>query len=226
LVALSAAEAAAGGGRFDAVIDVRSPAEFAEDHLPGAVNWPVLDDEQRRIVGTLYKQVSPLQARKVGAAMVARNIADHLDRWLVDVPREWLPLVYCWRGGQRSASLAWFLGQIGFRTAQLQGGYKAFRALVRVELQALPQRYSYQVLCGRTGSGKTRLLHALAEQGAQTVWPGTAARCSVRFPAAPSPARSASTPCAGRRSGVSTRNGRCSWKARAARSARCACPSR
>jgi tRNA 2-selenouridine synthase len=169
LVALSAAEAAAGGGRFDAVIDVRSPAEFAEDHLPGAVNWPVLDDEQRRIVGTLYKQVSPLQARKVGAAMVARNIADHLDRWLVDVPREWLPLVYCWRGGQRSASLGWFLGQIGFRTAQLQGGYKAFRALVRVELQALPQRFRYQVLCGRTGTGKTRLLHALAEQGAQTL---------------------------------------------------------
>jgi tRNA 2-selenouridine synthase len=169
LVALSAAEAAAGGGRFDAVIDVRSPAEFAEDRLPGAVNWPVLDDEQRRIVGTLYKQVSPLQARKVGAAMVARNIADHLDRWLVDVPCEWLPLVYCWRGGQRSASLGWFLGQIGFRTAQLQGGYKAFRALVRVELQALPQRFRYQVLCGRTGSGKTRLLHALAEQGAQTL---------------------------------------------------------
>jgi len=169
LVAVSAAEAAAGGGRFDAVIDVRSPAEFAEDHLPGAVNWPVLDDEQRRSVGTLYKQVSPLRARKVGAAMVARNIADHLDRWLVDIPREWRPLVYCWRGGQRSGSLAWFLGQIGFRTAQLQGGYKAFRALVRSDLQALPQRFDYRVLCGRTGSGKTRLLHALAEQGAQTL---------------------------------------------------------
>lgn len=169
LLAVSAAEAAAGGGRFDAVIDVRSPAEFAEDHLPGAVNWPVLDDEQRRIVGTLYKQVSPLQARKVGAAMVARNIAGHLDRWLVDLPREWRPLVYCWRGGQRSGSLAWFLGQIGFRTAQLQGGYKAFRALVRSDLQALPQRFDYRVLCGRTGSGKTRLLQALAKQGAQTL---------------------------------------------------------
>ncbi len=166
---MSAAEVAADPGRFDALIDVRSPAEFAEDHLPGAVNWPVLDDEQRRTVGTMYKQVSPLQARKVGAAMVARNIADHVERWLADTPREWRPLVYCWRGGQRSGSLAWFLGQIGFRSAQLQGGYKAFRAVVRAELQTLPQHYRYQVLCGRTGSGKTRLLHALAAQGAQTL---------------------------------------------------------
>jgi len=169
LVAVSAAEVVADAGRFDAVIDVRSPAEFAEDHLPGAVNWPVLDDEQRHIVGSLYKQVSPLQARKVGAAMVARNIADHVDRWLADQPREWQPLVYCWRGGQRSGSLAWFLGQIGFRSAQLQGGYKAFRALVRTELQSLPANFEYRVLCGRTGSGKTRLLQALAEQGAQAL---------------------------------------------------------
>jgi tRNA 2-selenouridine synthase len=169
LVGVSAAEVVAEPGRFDAVIDARSPAEFAEDHLPGAVNWPVLDDEQRRIVGTLYKQVSPLQARKVGAAMVARNVAQHLERWAADLPREWRPLVYCWRGGQRSGSLAWFLGQIGFRTAQLQGGYKGFRAVVRDELQTLPQRFAYRVLCGRTGSGKTRLLQALAAQGAQTL---------------------------------------------------------
>ena len=159
----------AASGRFDSVIDVRSPAEFAEDHLPGAVNWPVLDDAQRRTVGTLYKQVSPLQARKVGAALVARNIAAHLERWVADKPREWQPLVCCWRGGQRSLALGWFLGQIGFRSAQLQGGYKAWRALVREQLQQLPQRLQLHVLCGRTGSGKTRLLHALAGQGAQTL---------------------------------------------------------
>jgi tRNA 2-selenouridine synthase len=159
----------AGPGRFDTLIDARSPAEFADDHLPGAVNWPVLDDAQRREVGTLYKQVSPLQARKVGAAMVARNIAGHVERWVADKPREWRPLVYCWRGGQRSGSLAWFLGQIGFRSTQLQGGYKAWRALVRDELQTLPARFDYRVLCGRTGSGKTRLLQALAEQGAQVL---------------------------------------------------------
>lgn len=169
LFSAAASEVAADAGRFDTVIDVRSPAEFAEDRLPGAVNWPVLDNEQRRIVGTLYKQVSPLQARRVGAAMVARNIADHLDRWVAGQPREWRPLVYCWRGGQRSGTLGWFLSQIGFRCAQLQGGYKAFRARVRDELQTLPQRHRYRVLCGRTGSAKTRLLHALAEQGAQTL---------------------------------------------------------
>ncbi|HMO47571.1 MAG TPA: tRNA 2-selenouridine(34) synthase MnmH [Rubrivivax sp.] len=155
--------------RFGQLIDVRSPAEFAEDHLPGAVNWPVLDDEQRRVVGTLYKQVSALQARKVGAAMAARRIADHLDVSVADQPREWQPLVYCWRGGQRSGALGWFLSQIGFRTAQLQGGYKAFRALVREQLPTLPGRYRWQVLFGRTGSGKTRLLHALADAGAQTL---------------------------------------------------------
>ncbi len=169
LASIEAAEAVADEGRFDALIDARSPAEFAEDHLPGAVNWPVLDDAQRHVVGTLYKQVSPLQARKVGAAMVARNIADHLDRWVADQPRQWQPLVYCWRGGERSGTLAWFLSQIGFRTARLQGGYKAFRALVRAELQTLPLRHRYQVLCGRTGSAKTRLLHALAGEGAQTL---------------------------------------------------------
>ena len=101
--------------------------------------------------------------------MVARNIAEHLDRWVADKPREWRPLVYCWRGGQRSGTLGWFLSQIGFRTGQLQGGYKAFRARVRDELGSLPQRHRYQVLCGRTGSAKTRLLHALAAQGAQTL---------------------------------------------------------
>ncbi|MEK8052455.1 tRNA 2-selenouridine(34) synthase MnmH [Ideonella sp. DXS22W] len=163
------AEAIAQLGQYDAIIDARSPAEFAEDHLPGAVNWPVLDDEQRHIVGTLYVQTGPLAARKVGAAMVARNIADHLDRWIADKPREWRPLVYCWRGGQRSGSLATILDQIGFRTAKLVGGYKGFRAQVRDDLGQWPRRFQFRVLAGRTGSGKTRLLHALAAQGAQVL---------------------------------------------------------
>jgi tRNA 2-selenouridine synthase len=166
LRSVTAHEAMAG---FGAVIDVRSPAEFAEDHLPEAVNWPVLDDEERRHVGTLYVKDSPLAARKVGSAMVARNIAMHVERWVQDKPREWQPLVYCWRGGQRSGSLAWFLDQIGFRTARLQGGYKAFRALVRDELATRSQQLQLTVIAGRTGSGKTRLLHALAEAGAQVL---------------------------------------------------------
>lgn len=166
---VSAAQAAAELDGFDAVIDARSPAEFALDHLPGAVNWPVLDDEERRIVGTLHKQVSALEARKVGAAMVARRIAGHLDAQVRDKPREWRPLVYCWRGGQRSGTLAWFLAQVGFRTSQLQGGYKAFRAVVRQQLDELPLGLDFRVVCGRTGSGKTRLLQALSRSGAQVL---------------------------------------------------------
>ncbi|MFT3821319.1 MAG: tRNA 2-selenouridine(34) synthase MnmH [Rubrivivax sp.] len=161
-------EAALAAG-FDDVIDVRSPSEFAVDHLPGALNWPVLDDEERARVGTLYVQTSPLAARKLGAALVARRIGELLLTQVQDRPREWRPLVYCWRGGQRSGSLALVLAQIGFRTAQLQGGYKAFRAHVRTALDALPARFAYRVLCGRTGSGKTRLLQALREAGAQVL---------------------------------------------------------
>ena len=162
-------EALAPGAAFDTLIDARSPAEFADDHLPGAVNWPTLDDAERARVGTLYVQDSPLAARKVGAALAARNIARHLEAHLADKPREWRPLVYCWRGGQRSGSLALVLAQIGFRTAQLQGGYKAFRARVRADLDTLPARLAYRVLCGRTGSGKTRLLQALRQAGAQVL---------------------------------------------------------
>ena len=144
LRSLTPLEAAADLAGFDAIIDARSPAEFAEDHLPGAINWPVLDDEQRRVVGTLYVQTSALEARKLGAAMVARNIADHLDRWIADKSRDWQPLVYCWRGGQRSGSLAWFLDQIGFRTAKLAGGYKGFRAVVRQDLDVWPARFHFR----------------------------------------------------------------------------------
>ena len=169
LRSISPAETAAGLAGFDAIIDARSPAEFAEDHLPGAINWPVLDDEQRRVVGTLYVQSSALAARKLGAAMVGRNIAGHLDRWMADKPRDWQPLVYCWRGGQRSGALAWFLDQIGFRTAKLAGGYKGFRGVVRQDLVDWPARFDFRVLAGRTGSGKTRLLQALLADGAQVL---------------------------------------------------------
>ena len=166
---VSAGDAIGALDRFDAIIDVRSPSEFAEDHLPGAVNWPVLNDDERARVGTLYVQTSPMAARQIGAALVARNIASAIERHVQGLPREWQPLVYCWRGGQRSGAMAWFLGQIGFRTAQLQGGYKAFRAQVRAELAELPLRFDYRVLAGRTGSGKTRLLQALRSAGAQVL---------------------------------------------------------
>jgi tRNA 2-selenouridine synthase len=166
---VTAEQAAAALGSFDAIIDARSPAEYAEDHLPGAVNWPVLDDDERRVVGTEYKQISAFDARKRGAAMVARRIAEHLEAHAQDKPQNWHPLVYCWRGGQRSGTLAWFLGQVGFRVNVLQGGYKAFRAEVLAHLASLPQQLHFVVVCGRTGSGKTRLLQALRDAGGQVL---------------------------------------------------------
>ena len=85
---------------FDAIIDVRSPSEFAEDHLPGAINLPVLDDEQRVRVGTLYKQTSAFEAKKLGAALIAKNIARHIEDGFIAHPHSWSPLVYCCRGGK------------------------------------------------------------------------------------------------------------------------------
>lgn len=154
---------------FDAIIDVRSPGEFAEDHIPGALNLPVLSDDERARVGTLYKQVSSFEAKKVGAALVSRNIAQHLDAWFADKPKAYRPLVVCWRGGSRSGSLTHVLQKIGFAAMQLDGGYKAYRRHVVAELARLPALFSYRVVCGPTGSGKSRLLHALAVQGAQVL---------------------------------------------------------
>jgi tRNA 2-selenouridine synthase len=166
---IEAAQAAGDLSAFDAILDARSPGEFADDRLPGAHSWPVLNDDERREVGTVYKQVSPFEARKLGAALVARNIAAHLDRHRDELPRDWAPLVYCWRGGQRSGALAWFLDQIGFRTTVLKGGYKAFRRLVLDDLERLPVGLDWRVVCGRTGCGKTRLLAALRQTGAQVL---------------------------------------------------------
>ncbi|MES2361059.1 MAG: tRNA 2-selenouridine(34) synthase MnmH [Pseudomonadota bacterium] len=169
LAHISAADALLRLGDFSSVIDARSEGEYAEDHLPGALNWPSLNDEERSIVGTHYKQISAFEARKLGASMVANNIAGHIRREVLDKPREWQPLVYCWRGGKRSGSLALILDQIGFNVTIIEGGYKAFRAALVADLTQLAARYSYRVICGTTGSGKTRLLQALQAQGAQVL---------------------------------------------------------
>lgn len=154
---------------FDEIIDARSPAEYAEDHLPGACSCPVLDNAQRAEVGTIYKQRSAFEARRIGAAMVAENIARHLFQHFQDKPRNWRPLVYCWRGGQRSGAFVTWLRMIGWDACQLEGGYKLWRRHVVAELDSLPERLSFRVVCGATGSAKTRVLHALAELGAQVV---------------------------------------------------------
>lgn len=154
---------------FDAIIDARSPAEYAEDRIPGAINCPVLSNEERARVGTLYKQVSPFEARKVGAVLVARNIAAHVEALFLDKPKEWKPLVYCWRGGQRSGAFTHILREIGWNAHRLEGGYKSWRGHVIAALATLPQRFSWRVISGPTGSAKSRILEALAAQGAQVL---------------------------------------------------------
>ncbi|MCC6656934.1 MAG: tRNA 2-selenouridine(34) synthase MnmH [Rhodocyclaceae bacterium] len=156
-------------GEFDEIIDVRSPAEFADDHIPGAVNCPVLSDAERARVGTLYKQDSPFAAKKLGAALVARHIAEHIERRFLERPREWRPLVYCWRGGKRSGAMGHVLRQIGWPACTLEGGYKSWRRHVVAELAELPRRLAFRVVTGATGSGKSRLLEALSAQGAQVL---------------------------------------------------------
>lgn len=153
---------------FTEIIDVRAPSEFAEDHLPGAINLPVLSDSQREEVGTLYNS-DPFAARKLGAAMISANAAEHISTHLADKDKNYAPLVYCWRGGMRSGSLAHILRSIGWRARIIDGGYKAFRSFIRSDLTTLFSNDQLQltILSGPTGVAKTRMLHTLREEGAQ-----------------------------------------------------------
>jgi len=154
---------------FDLIVDVRSPAEFAEDHIPGAVNLPVLSNAERAEVGTIYVQESRFRANRIGAAYVARNIARHLETALAALPPEAVLLIYCWRGGQRSNAMATIVARVGWRTSVLAGGYRTYRRIVRAQLydQAWPLRPV--LLDGDTGCGKTEILRRLAEGGVQTL---------------------------------------------------------
>lgn len=154
---------------FDTVIDVRSPGEYAQDHLPGAINMPVLSDAERARVGTIYKQDDPFKARKIGAALVAKNTAAWLETALADMEGGWRPLVYCWRGGQRSGSFATILSAVGWRVAVLDGGYKSYRRRVVAELYDGAVRHRLVLLDGDTGTAKTALLDRLAARGVQTL---------------------------------------------------------
>ena len=166
---IDAAEALQKLSSFDAVIDVRSPSEFALDHMPGAQSWPVLDDAERAEVGTLYVQVDPFVANKRGAALIARNIAHHIETKAEQLPKSWSPLIYCWRGGNRSGAMAHILARIGFSVVLVQGGYRALRRALRTDLDRLPLQLQFRVVCGRTGCGKSRLLQALRQAGAQVL---------------------------------------------------------
>ena len=154
---------------FDDVLDARSPSEYAIDHLPRAISTPVLNDDERVRVGTLYKTESGFVAKRIGAALVSRNIATLLDTRLADRSRDWKPLIYCWRGGNRSGALATVLSRIGWRVSLIEGGYKAFRHRVIHDLDQLPRSLQFTVVAGRTGSGKSLLLNALDKRGAQVL---------------------------------------------------------
>jgi tRNA 2-selenouridine synthase len=154
---------------FDAVIDARTPSEYALDHIPGAVSAPVLDDAERAEVGTLYKQVSPFEAKKLGAALIARNVARHVDKLFLKNDKNWKPLIYCWRGGKRSGAMAHILREIGWDARTLEGGYRAYRRWVVEQLASIPEKFSFVVVHGPTGSGKSRLLAALERAGAQVL---------------------------------------------------------
>lgn len=154
---------------FDEIIDARSPGEYADDHLPGAISLPVLNNEERAHVGTLHKQSSAFDAKKVGAALVSRNIAHHLENYFHDKPRNYRPLIYCWRGGSRSGAMTTILRSVGWNAAQLEGGHKAYRHHVIEQLAALPEQLDFRVICGPTGVGKSRFLRELKACNAQVL---------------------------------------------------------
>ena len=155
--------------KFDTIIDVRSPAEFADDHIPGAINLPVLDDQQRAEIGTIHKQINPFSAKRTGAALVAQNIASHLQTTLQDKARDWRPLVYCWRGGQRSGAMAQIFSNIGWHSSVIDGGYKSYRRHVLDCLDHLPKQLSLIIVSGQTGTAKTHILRAASQKGAPII---------------------------------------------------------
>src|SRR5882672_5891430 len=184
---------------FDEVIDVRSPGEYALDHVPSALNCPVLDDEERARVGTMYKRVSPFDAKKEGAALVSRNIARHIEERFRGRGRDWRPLVYCWRGGQRSASMAHVLREIGWHAATLEGGYRAYRREVLAKLDELPARFRYRER-QKPAPGSTR---GARRSGARPRAP----RLPPRLAAGPAPRRAATLAETVRQPGVECAQG-------------------
>lgn len=156
--------------KFTEIIDVRSPEEYELDHIPGAINLPVLNDEERKRVGTIYKE-NPFEARKIGAALISRNVSNLLEQKLHENGSDYSPLLYCWRGGMRSRSMTLILKSIGWNANIIQGGYRAFRQTIVNDLEGYfnNKRLDLRVISGLTGVGKTRLLHAIKEADGQII---------------------------------------------------------
>ena len=154
---------------YDDVIDVRSPAEFAEDRLPRALNLPVLSNEERAEIGTIYVQEQRFKARRMGAALVARNVAGHLEAALAGKAAKWRPLLYCWRGGMRSRAMATILSEIGWRVGVVEGGYKTWRRRVVETLHGEGEPFPLLLIDGATGTGKSAIVRRLIELGAAAI---------------------------------------------------------
>ena len=152
---------------FDTIIDVRSPSEFAEDHIVGSINCPVLSDLEREKVGTIYKRESTFKAKIIGSSLTARNIAKHIEERFLEYKGSWQPLVYCWRGGQRSKAFAIILSEVGWRTQQLEGGYKEYRNHVLEFMDTIGSKLKIILISGKTGCAKTKILQSIAQQGGQ-----------------------------------------------------------
>jgi tRNA 2-selenouridine synthase len=154
--------------QYALVIDARSQREYTEDHVPSAVNLPVVDNEEYAEVGTTHR-TDKHRAYLIGVSYALKNISHAIDDLVAGHPKDARMLVYCFRGGKRSKLWYDALSTIGYRVDRLPGGWKAYRAWVRDQLIELPRKFRYNVLCGSTGCGKTRLLSALATVGAQVL---------------------------------------------------------
>lgn len=148
------------------VIDVRSPSEFIQGHIPGARNIPLFSDAERKKVGTTYKQVNREAAMYVGLEFVGKKLVELAKAGEKHAGKEKTLLVHCWRGGMRSSSMAWLFGTMGLDCLLLEGGYKGYRRFVR---EVLETERELVVLGGRTGSGKTQILQCLAGENEQVV---------------------------------------------------------
>jgi len=153
--------------KFDTIIDVRSPLEFAEDHIVGAINCPVLSDLERQKVGTIYKKESSFKAKIIGSSLTAKNIAFHIENNFMEKKGSWQPLIYCWRGGQRSKAFSIVLSEVGWRTNQLKGGYKEYRNQVINFLDNIGPKLKITLISGKTGSAKTKILKSIENEGGQ-----------------------------------------------------------
>ncbi|SDD62615.1 tRNA 2-selenouridine(34) synthase MnmH [Niabella drilacis] len=145
--------------------DVRTPAEFAQGHIPGAVNLPLFSNEERVQVGTTYKQVGREEAILLGFELTGTKWAGFIRQCLQIAPGKRIA-VHCWRGGMRSGAMAWALGLYGFEVYQVTGGYKAYRRWAHRQFE---RPFNLQILGGMTGSGKTRLLQYMRQEGQQVI---------------------------------------------------------